>query len=163
MEPDVAEPLLHTVYHHIPDHLARDPSRCGHPADDLAVMAVQGKGNPHDPTIAAGELQRVRTPTQIGAACHDCSVMGAWDAAPRMPGQQHGALLHQPVDALGIDGIEAGGSLLALEERGDPPVSIAWPGVHQAPDIGREFCVSGADLGTTLPALASCSKNTCRL
>jgi hypothetical protein len=35
-----------------------------------------------------------------------------------------------PVDPLGVDGIKAGGSPLALEECGDPPVSIAWPGVH---------------------------------
>jgi hypothetical protein len=31
------------------------------------------------------------------------------------------------VDTLGIDGIVAGGSPLALEERGDPPVSIGRP------------------------------------
>jgi hypothetical protein len=41
---DVAKPLLDTVYHHVPDHRAGDPGRCGHPADDFAVMAVQGKG-----------------------------------------------------------------------------------------------------------------------
>jgi hypothetical protein len=31
---------------------------------------------------------------------------------------------------------------------GDPPIFIAWPGVHQAPDIGREFCIFSAGLGT---------------
>jgi hypothetical protein len=41
--PDVAKPLLDTVHHHVPDHLAGDSSRCGDPADDLAVMAVQAK------------------------------------------------------------------------------------------------------------------------
>src|SRR5262245_28806006 len=137
--PDVAEPLLDTMYHHVPDHLAGDPSRCGHPANDLAVMAVQGKGNPHDLAIPAGELQRVRTPTLIGSACHDGPVVGPWDTAPCMPGQQQAAFLHQPVDALGVDRIVAGGSPLALEERGDPPVSVAWPGVHKAPDIASEL------------------------
>jgi hypothetical protein len=76
-----------------------------------------------------------------------------------MPGQQQASLLHQPIDPLGIDRIEAGGSPLALDERGDPPLSIAWPGVQQAPDIGREFYISSAGLGTTLRALASCSLN----
>jgi hypothetical protein len=76
-----------------------------------------------------------------------------------MPRQQQAVLLHQPIDPLGVDGLEAGGSPLALEARGEPPVPIAWPGVHQAPDTGREFCISGAGLGTTLPALASCSLN----
>lgn len=65
--------------------------------------------------------------------------MGAQDAAPCIPGQQQAALLHQPVDALGIDGIAAGGSPPALEDRGDPPVSIARQGFHQAPDIGSEL------------------------
>ena len=81
------------------------------------------------------------------------------DTSSGMPGQQQVVLLHQPVDPLGIDGIEAGGSPLALEERGDPPVPIAWPGVHQAPDFGCEFPISGAALGTTLAAFASCSLN----
>jgi hypothetical protein len=49
-----------------------------------------------------------------------------------MPGQQQAVLLQQPINPLGVDGIEAGGSPLALEERRDPPVSIAWPGVHGA-------------------------------
>jgi hypothetical protein len=53
------------VYHHVPDHLAGDPSRCGPPADNLQVMAVQGEGNPHDLAIPAGELQRVGTPSSL--------------------------------------------------------------------------------------------------
>ena len=81
------------------------------------------------------------------------------DASSGMPGQQQAVLLHQSVDPLGVNGIEAGGSPLALEERGDPPVSIAWPGVHQAPDFGCEFPISGAALGTTLAAFASCSRS----
>jgi hypothetical protein len=46
---------------------------------------------------------------------------------PGTPGQEKPVLLHQPVDPSGIDGIEGGGSPLALEERGDPPVSDAYP------------------------------------
>jgi hypothetical protein len=40
------------------------------------------------------------------------------DAPSGVPGKQQAVLLHQPVDPLGVDGIEAGGSPLALEERG---------------------------------------------
>jgi hypothetical protein len=39
--PEVAKLLLHTLHHHVPDHLARDSSCRCHPADDLAVMAVR--------------------------------------------------------------------------------------------------------------------------
>jgi hypothetical protein len=128
-------------------------------SDDFAVLAVQGEGHPHDLAIPAGELQRVRTPTLIGAARHDRSVMSPWDAAPCMPGQQQAALLHQSVDSLGVDGIVAGGSPLALEERGDPPVSLARPAIHQAPDIGSEIRVPGAGLGTALWTPATRSLN----
>jgi hypothetical protein len=33
-------------------------------------------------------------------------------------------LLHQPIDALAVDGSLAGGPPLAFEERGDPPVAV---------------------------------------
>ena len=67
--------------------------------------------------------------------------------------------LDPPIDPLGVDRIVAGGSPLALEERGDPPESIARPGIHQPPDIGREPCISGAGLRTTPRALAGRSPN----
>jgi hypothetical protein len=38
--------------------------------------------------------------------------------------EQKAMLLHQPVDALGIDRGQTVGSPLALEERGDPPVPV---------------------------------------
>jgi hypothetical protein len=38
-----------------------------------------------------------------------------------MPSQQQAVLLHQPVNPFGVEWIEAGGSPLALEERGDSP------------------------------------------
>jgi hypothetical protein len=60
---------------------------------------------------------------------------------------------------LAFDEIVAGGSPLALGEFGDPPVSIAQLAVHHAPDIGCEFWISGAALGTTLRTFAGRSLN----
>lgn len=83
-----------------PLHLARTrraarhggPSCPGSPRRIPAVMATQlmtswswlsrAKATPHDLAIPAGELQRAKTPTLIGAACHDVPAMGARDAAP---------------------------------------------------------------------------------
>jgi hypothetical protein len=65
--PEIAEPLFNALHHHVPDHLAGDSSCRCRPADDLAVMAVQGKSNPHDLPIPAGELQHIRAPALIGA------------------------------------------------------------------------------------------------
>lgn len=85
------------------------------------------------------------------------AIMGPRDAAPCMPGQQQAALLHQPVDAFGVDGI-VGRSPLALEQRGDPPVSIARAVIHQAPDIGRELRhPRRGSWGAAIRTLAACS------
>jgi len=46
-------------------------------------------------------------------------------------------LLHQAEDALGVDGLASGGSPLALEERGDPPIAIGGPLVDEAADVGN--------------------------
>lgn len=55
---DVAKPLLDTVDYHFPDLLAGNRGCGGYLADHLAVMAVQGAGEPHDLVISASELQR---------------------------------------------------------------------------------------------------------
>ena len=113
-------------------------------------MAVQREGDPDNLAAPTGELQDIRTPSLIGTAGYDGAIMDTRGTPPGMPGQEKPVLLHQPVDPLGIDGIEAGGSPLALEERGDPPVSIGRTPIHQAPDIGGELCVAGAGLWTAL-------------
>ena len=124
---DVAKPPFDALNHHVPDHLAGNPGRGCHPADDFAIMAVQREGDPDNLAAPTGELQDIRTPSLIGTAGYDGAIMDTRGTPPGMPGQEKPVLLHQPVDPLGIDGIEAGGSPLALEERGDPPVSDAYP------------------------------------
>src|SRR5690348_1795083 len=59
-------------------------------------------------------------------------------------------LLHQAVDTLGIDRRVARGSPLALDERGDPPVAVGRPGVHEAADFGSERKVAVACLWSAL-------------
>jgi hypothetical protein len=54
---NITKPALNTLDHHIPDYLAGDPGRGRHPADDLSVLAVQGKGDTDDIAVPAGELQ----------------------------------------------------------------------------------------------------------
>jgi hypothetical protein len=49
----------------------------------------------------------------------------------------------------------AGGSPLALEERGDPPVAIGWPLVDEATDIGGQFDIAGPDLWRATPTTTS--------
>jgi len=52
--------------------------------------------------------------------------------------QKQPVLLHQAEDALGIDGLASGGSALAVEERGDPPVAIGGPLVDEVADVGNQ-------------------------
>ena len=56
------------------------------------------------------------------------------------------------IDPLGIDGLASGGSPLALEERGDPPVAIGRPLVDEAADVGNQFEVASTGLRTALRA-----------
>src|SRR5437868_7455828 len=137
-----AKALLDAVDHHVADHLAGDAGRCGDPADDLAVVAIEGEGEPHHLAVPAGELQAIRAPPDIGAQRSDLAVVIAGTAAPGMPGQQQCVPLHQPVDALGVDWGQTVGSPLALEERGDPPVPVARSRVDKAADSGCHFKIA---------------------
>src|SRR5579864_4447328 len=132
---DVAEPLLDAADHHIADHLAGDAGGRRDPADDLAVVAIERESDPHDLAVPAGELEAVRAPADIGTQRRHLAVMFAWASPAGMPGQQQTVLLHQPIDALGVDRGHPVGSPLALEERGDPPVSVSGSRVDEAADI----------------------------
>jgi hypothetical protein len=73
---DRAEALLDAADHHVADHLAGDAGGGRHPADDFAIMAIEGEGDPHDFAAPAGELQRVRAPgafERIVATWPSCS------------------------------------------------------------------------------------------
>src|SRR6516164_2847123 len=56
--------------------------------------------------------------------------------------EQEAVLLHQPVDALGVDRGQAVGSPLALEERGDPTVAVSRALIDQTSDAGAQFQVA---------------------
>ena len=78
----------------------------------------------------------------IGADRHDLTIMLARPPASGVAFEQETVLLHQPVDALGVDRGQTVGSLLALEERGDPPVPIGWPRVYKATDGSGELDIA---------------------
>src|SRR5438270_9126661 len=139
---DLAKALLDTVEHHVADHLAGDTGRRGDPADNLAIMAIEGKGEAHDLAVPAGELECVRAPPMIGADRCDLAIMLARPPASGMAFEQETVLLHQSVDALGVDRGQTVGSSLALEERGDPPVPIGWPRVDKATDRTGELNIA---------------------
>ena len=56
-----AEALLDTADHHVADHLAGDAGGGGHPADDLAVVAIEGEGDAHDLAVPAGHRRKPRS------------------------------------------------------------------------------------------------------
>src|SRR5256885_3792985 len=149
---DLTKALLDTVDHHVADHLAGDAGRRGDPADNLAIMAIEGKGEAHDLAVPAGELECVRAPPMIGADRRDLAIMLARPPASGMAFEQETVLLHQSVDALGVDRGQTVGSSLALEERGDPPVPVGWPRVDKATDRTGELNIARSLLR---PAMSS--------
>ena len=129
------------------------PAVVADPADDLAVMAVEGEGDAHDLAVPAGELQpseHQRQFERIVATWPSCS---RGRRRPVWRGEQQAVLLHQPVDALGVDRGQTVGSPLALEERGDPPVPVGRPRVDQAADRGGELDIAGAGLAARASAV----------
>jgi hypothetical protein len=68
-------------------------------------------------------------------------------AAAGMSLQKQPMLLHQPIDALGVDRFLPGGSPLAFEERGDPPIAIARPLIDQSADVRSKLDVADPVLG----------------
>jgi len=84
-------------------------------------VAVRGEGDTDDIAVPAGEfLQPIRASADVGADRRDGPIMRARGIAAPMSLQEKTVLLHEQVDPL--DRSEAGGSPLALEKRGDPPV-----------------------------------------
>jgi len=134
---DRTKALLDAVDHHVADHLAGDAGRRGNPADDLAVVAIEGEGNAHDLAIPAGELQAIRAPADVRAQRGDLAVVIAATAVSGVASQQQAMLFHQPIDALGVDRGQTVGSPLALEERGDPPVPVGWSRIDKATDRSK--------------------------
>src|SRR5216683_875691 len=118
------------------------PAVGGDPADDLAVVAIEGEGQAHGLAVPAGELETVRAPADIGAQCCHLAVVLARAAPAGVPGQQQAMPPHQPIDPLGVDRGQTVGSPLALEERGDPPVPVGWSRVDEAADVGGQLKVA---------------------
>ena len=77
-------------------------------------MAIEGEGDTNDFPIPGDELQRIRAPAAIRAdRCH-VAVMLARAPAAGMAFEQEAVLLHQPIDALGVDRGQTIGWSLAL-------------------------------------------------
>ena len=116
-------------------------------------MAVEGEGDAHDLAVPAGELQAVRAPAASSSASSRPGRHARGPPASGMAFQQEAVLLHQPIDALGVDRGQTVGSPLALEERGDPPVPVGRSRVDQAADLGGELDIAVARLRPALRAV----------
>jgi hypothetical protein len=75
-------------------------------------------------------------------------------AAASVAFEQKAMLLHQPIDALGIDRSQTFGSPLALEERGDPPVAVSRSLIDKVADRGGQLDVAGSFLWAAPGSLA---------
>ena len=82
-------------------------------AEGLMYMK-QGEGDAHNLAAPAGELQRVRAPAAVRADRRHLAVVLAHSPASGMAFEQEAVLLHQPIDALGVDRGQTVGSPLAL-------------------------------------------------
>jgi hypothetical protein len=61
------EALFDAPDHHAAGYLAGDAGGRGHPADDLAIVAIEGEGDAHDFVIPADDSRGIRAPAAIRA------------------------------------------------------------------------------------------------
>jgi hypothetical protein len=83
------------------------------------------------------------TLAQVRAHDHDLAIMDAAFANGRMFLQQHGIVAHDAMNPFGVDDRLIGGSPFTIEERGDPPIAIGWPLIHQPANGGQKLCILG--------------------
>jgi hypothetical protein len=147
---DRAEALLDAANHHVADHLAGDAGGRRNPADDLAVVAIEREGDAHHLAVPAepapAEAGVNSRPSEHQRTFERIVAVFARMSATRVALEDEAKLLHQPVDALGVDRGHPVGSPLALEERGEPPVPVSGSRVDEAADISRQFQVALAGL-----------------
>src|SRR5437868_3630965 len=140
---DRAEALLDAADHHVADHLAGDAGGCRHPTDNFAVVAIESEGDAYDLAVPANEFQRVRAPAAIRAdRCH-LAVMLARAPAAGMAFEQEAMLLHEPIDALGVDRAKPSDR----RSRFNSAAIRRYPGrslVDKAADGASELDIAGA-------------------
>lgn len=142
--------LLDHLQHHVAHVRAADACVGDRrPGDNLAVKSVDDEGETDDLTVPAGELQTVRALAQVRAHHHDFAVMDSAFANGRMSLQQHGVVAHDAMNPFGVDDRLIGGSSLAIEERGDPPIAIGRPSIHRPADDRQKLCILGLATGPT--------------
>src|SRR5947209_7082403 len=149
-----SEAALDALDHQIADHLAGDAGGRRDPPDDLAIMAVEGKGDTHHLAVPAGELKDVRAPADVGPERHDAAVVLAGPSMAGVARQEQPVLLHQAVDALGIDGCATAGSPLAPDKGSDPAIAVGWSLIDEAADFGGQLEIALAALRPALRARA---------
>ena len=63
---DVTEPRLHRQQHDVADDRPADPGIShSNPGDDLTVTGIDGKADPDDLAVPAGELESIGAPAQV--------------------------------------------------------------------------------------------------
>jgi hypothetical protein len=120
-------------------------------------MAIEHEGHVHQFAAPAGELRPVGTPAQVPERGNLAGVLTLAPAAGMTGKQAKTVLLHELVNPLAVDSLQAAGSPLAIEKRGEPAVAIGGTSIDGAPDIGGKLSVTVAALGPRLVRSASFS------
>ena len=96
------EPVLGGGDHEIADILAFDALGCGHMSHDLAIAAIERKGDANLLFVFARDLEAVGAPACIGMINRNSAVMTALFRAAGVAPKQETVLLHDAVDPLSI-------------------------------------------------------------
>jgi len=99
-----SQPGLHALGHQISDHLAVYAAGSGHPAHQLPIIVVHGKGHPNLLPVPVGDHKYLGTPPFVAPNTHDGPVTRQMGSA-RMPLEEQTLDFDDPVDPLGLTGV----------------------------------------------------------
>jgi hypothetical protein len=137
-----AEAAFDRKQHEVAHRDAADPAAAGGPGEHLPVVGVDGEGDPNRVAVPARDFEHIRSPAPVRGGGCDLPLVRALTTAAGTRRQQQARPLHHPVDPLMVHPRQALGLGLAVQQRGDPPIAVARPGVDQ-PEAPQQLGVAG--------------------
>src|SRR5215472_2042320 len=118
-----AEAMLEGLAHQVAHHLARDSTAGRQPPHYFAVAAIETEQHLDRFSVPAANGEHIRAPAQIALKRDHHPIVAALASAV-VARQQQLIDPHDPVGALMVDPRTSLRVELAIEQRGDPPISI---------------------------------------
>src|ERR1019366_4099756 len=146
-----AEPGPEGLVEQKSDVLAAKIAGSGHVSERLAVVAVQGEGDPHDVSVPAGDVESVGAPTLVGDGHLDFPSMRPIETMSLLPRKHQAGDPHDTPDSLAVVRRLPAGLPLTIDEPVRAPVAVRSPRLGHGEDLVEDLGVLGTPIEAALP------------